>query len=343
MRVPRPSGWTPPVAFAFAGALGLTARSLAQPAPEPPRVDATSIVAAMPEGVESVMIWNLPALRGQAPTLAQVFERNMVKGWQAPPQGDPTVRDRALAAVASAGVAVYADGGSDFKKPADIGVGDSNEQLLFVLEKPTAAVRAALDAACALPNVVKLDEEGVALYRGPYEFREYGVGPQHPVRKTAFVAVRDDVVIVVANSREDAVRMATAPLSGAVAPGDKWKPVAADLATDSGLVIARVYDRRNRRDVTSPIAAGARGADVTAVALRLTAADPAFQMHCVTREAGPAAAFYDDHIMPKEYFGWAVTADDDGFVANITAHADPSAQQVVPLSLLMLFGLNIAI
>jgi len=309
------------------------------------------LIAAMPPGTESVLVYRYPALTAEDSAMKREFEE-MLDGLGTPEDQDERNRlhNVVMRYVAMSNPLVQVEGGSQFTAPDGVGVGNFNGRSIWIVEHPLARLMQRLAARKDIDGELTPFKLGdVQCYETAVDVRisiRPDVAPVTERRLYAFPSTRS---VVVTECRDDVEYILKA--LGAKEPKvpKQWEPFAAALDIESPIIILRRYDPSNDRDYWSP--AGSMNphygrTQVEGFGLVLKSAhDVMFSLRCVAKQRERAAAYYKDHAFRQENFTWSIEERPEGFTAEITGNAARIREANIPITLItfVLFGPNVFI
>jgi hypothetical protein len=195
------------------------------------------ILASMPVGTESVIIWRLDQLSRETSVFRRHFEQEpgLLKG--------NDIRTICHNAVAAATQRVFALGGSEFALPSTTGMtGNYNERAIHVVEKPLDALLERLLGGGTIEGRKEvLEFEGTALFRGR-------IPPESPWARTKgcaneewFVSILGRHILVSAESRADIEYMIGSLRQGRSAIPPHFADIPALHNVESPVLVVRNY------------------------------------------------------------------------------------------------------
>jgi hypothetical protein len=298
------------------------------------------LIAAMPDGAESVIVLRLDELQREAPVLKGIAERPIVglEGDEPADAMDAVLRR----GIQAAGPIVWAHGGSRFTPPPDLGLGDYDGRSIWVTERPLDDVIRALATGEGIGGPIERHEAGdVTVYEGRRTIEFYGGESKI---EPMFVAFADSRTPMVAETREDIVQMLERWRGGHREVPARWRSPAQRLEIESPVVVLRRYDPESEGDQFSPVnrlIPPEERIEIEAVGVVL--ADPAksrYRLEVITRQPQRAEEFYR-HWLSEREFAWTVEATEEGFAATLEGAAEQEEDVAAALySLLIVFGWN---
>ena len=305
-----------------------------------------ALIAAMPDGTESVLVCRFDKLAARRPRLKdtanRIFDELSALRDKAPDSFHQSIHR----AVAQAGLLVQATGGSDFGGPPGVGVGWYVDRSIYVVAKPLADLQRQLERGGVFPyGSKKRTAEGITVYEGRVSSRHLQDPDGEPRQVPWFITLLDERTLVKTQSMDDLLHMIQSLRDSRESIPAQWRDLASRVDFDSAIVILRRYDPSNKDDPWSPFSpriskefrANIDGYAVTVpntLTLKL-------KMYCRTEEPEKASRFLSkftggiDHVER-----WDIDKLEEGFLAQIPF--DYEEQVYLFLSSYVLFGLYIA-
>lgn len=323
-------------------ALAVTAAGCAS-GPQPPApLSNPALIAAMPDGAESVMVLRLDELHA-APDLKESAERMVA--WLDGDEPADTMDTLLRRGIQAAGPVAWVHAGSRFTAPPDLGVGDYDARSIWVTRRPLNDVIRALDTGEGVAGpLARHEANGVTIYEGQRTIEFYGGESK---TESMFVAFADARTPMVAETRDDIEQMLARWRAGDRQIPARWRSGAQRLEVESPIVILRRYDPASEEDQFSPVnrrIPPEERIEIEAFGIVLT--DPAkrrYRLEVISSQPQRAEEFFR-HWLSDESFAWTVEAADAGFAATLEGAAGQEEDVAMELySLLMVFGWNLYI
>ena len=308
------------------------------------------LIAAMPPGAESVLLFRLDRLTEPNSVLrdwTRQYVDNLGQTLDPNAQNEPlNVIERGLSA---AKPLVHAEGGSDFMAEG-IGVGNYNGREIWVTEKPLTALVTRLTAKQDVQGELTPFKLGtVSAFECPCLASSAEGDPNaKPLLERRFVAFPDERTFVLAESREELEAMLHGLVADRPKLPDRWARLGAQLGLESPIVLIRWYDPNNTRDYFSPVnpkhPRTSQSVDIDGVALVCPSVNRfALRMTCISRQPEQALAFFQEFAFKPAMYNWDTKMAARGFYADITITDEKHAREYLPLLLYVLFGPNVII
>jgi hypothetical protein len=328
--------------FAVSAFWGGAAASFAQP-------DAPSnrqLIAAMPPGVESVLIKRYPALTA-ADSALKVENLHVWDGLGNRSAEPEAAFNDIVQQLADFKPVVYAEGGSDFTRVADpegpSGLGNYNSRSIWYVQQPLGPLRRRLDGK-ALPTQPATASNPHAPRVYETEVKQYVPkdGRAAPVQEKRFIAFPSDYCVVVVEQKGELDDILKALASRSAELPERWRSVAGKLEIESPVVLLRRYNRTNTLDYYSPFNPEFLPVDIESFGLILPSEKRVnFRVRCLSRSVMEAEQYYKRGFLREEEYRWRVTMREGGFDAELVA-VNGNTQTVMML-LYVLFGANMFI
>lgn len=201
--------------------------------------DAVRITACMPNAVESVMITYTGRLTAEGSPHQEFRSGSQTKDAEYKQQPAPADALRlAVAWAADAGIVVDAWGGSDFKKPYDLGVGDFNQRRILVTERPLDGFAKRLDecASEGLAGIARIETDGYAAFRGQTD--RSGAGD----RETVCIGILDSNTMAITESPGELAEIASNWRKQGLDLPARFALAREDLSRQPVIIVVRAFD-----------------------------------------------------------------------------------------------------
>ena len=333
---------------------GVLPRVLAQEPPGPWPSNAV-LLAAMPPGTTSVLIIRQELLLADDSALKPELEfNNRHRSRPFPEEGPPTLSDLVTRHYFAGKPVAEAYGGSAFKWPDGVGVGDYVMRSILISARSFAPLQDKLDAGEVLPSAVDTFElEGVTVYSSRYEGR-----PEAPRRKTILACFPTPHIAVLTETREELQHMVSVLQNPPPQPPARWQAILCELPMEAPVLLLRSLDRGSRRPLSDQEIAARVACPPSHLARSLALALPSaahveWCMDCRSRTPERSIRQYRESFpeqrrryasqLMKEVYAWSTDMRDDGFTATIRLADDEDPPDGVLINLWLLFGLQFAI
>lgn len=309
------------------------------------------LIAAMPEGVESVIVMRHSLLHSD-----ESLFKNQFGGCGYGKEGELT--RLASQAVDTAIPIVCAMGGSGFQVPPDTGMtGDFNRRSIWIVRKTIEPFRRQLEGenekyASFIIDGVKVFKTSVLVYQERFS----------PTRKPFLVAFPDDHIVVSAESEKDIEEMISALKAKETKLSDRWRGVAKGIDVESPVVLLRVFpeDRVNARRIkwnqdykpmipqtavscVAPHGFPAEKTKIKSFGWALpNVKQLAYEVAVSTEAPKVAIDWYKKDCFPRSVFSWDVKVTPHGFKGHLRFREGAESQHV-GLVFILLFGAFVAI
>lgn len=228
-----------------------------------PSPTARQVLAAMPAGCESVMVRHIDQLLAPQSKQKPIVERDLSEATRLV-EMDNCADNQLRAIVASRRPVLLAFGGSNFKRPRDIGVGPFNMREIAICADPLAEDPYAM--ALALPGVTQHSQSPVRILVTKIATQRFGGLPDSQV----YFAFYGTKTMIRAQSPEDVTAIhAALGRSDAQIPA-RWRSVADDATLSRPFFMLRAFDPTRASDnwqLATPLARDAEHKHVLCVSL----------------------------------------------------------------------------
>lgn len=329
-------------------ALWLAGAAVAASAKAPSNVH---LIAAMPSGVESVLVFRYAELTSDTSALKDDVYRTIDNLGKAHSEDERNqLLNIVLRYVAMSNPIVHAQGGSAFTRvtgdPRGLGLGNYHGRSIWYVERSLEPLRRRLDESRDIVGPVqafKLD--GVPIYQTEVTQHALKDDAVTPIQEQRFIAFPSDRCVVIVEDRGELEHILKVLRSDGRELPAGWRKVAGDLDVESPIILLRCYDPTNELDYYSPVnprKSGFDHVDIESVALALPSVERlTFRMHCVSKEPQKAVTYYGHQALRREVFDWKVTWREGGFAADLTVIDEQRGRSYPTLVLYLLFGANL--
>lgn len=311
------------------------------------------IIAAMPSGVESVIIERVVDLKDPKSVFAKLYEPRHLLDEE---YGKETLGNRfddlrpvVERALVRAGLRLKGTGGSDFRPAVHTDIGDATLRIIAVTEGPLSALRQTLKDGKINGPLETLTIDSITVYHArSMHLDRRGAG------QPMYTAIPDDHTVIMAPTEEEMRHMLTCLRSKpsdpkAVAPGtqapavpERWRSGAEGLNLEAPLVVLRSYRPDDTGDATAPrfSSATTKHGEVRAIGVSLDRVDePAAKVRCIAPDPDAARAAYQGIF--ANTLRWDIKSKDGSFEGTIRLQRDEP--DTFLMHVYALWGMNIFI
>ena len=312
---------------------------------EPPSNE--QLISIMSENTESVLVIRHDRIEDASEGLkefSQIWKSLAQEDWSG--EEDPSLHTVVMHAAAASSPRVEIWGGSRFRRPVDLGLGDYEGRYLWIVADSLTPLRERITADVDIEGDIEvIEHEGLEIFVGESRIVEYGNIDRI---ESTFVSMPDDNTLLMTESIEEIKHMLAAIKADDPSMPEQWAEVAQRTDLEVPILVLRSYDPTDKASPYSPLNPhwGDKRVEIKSYSWAVQKSkDLTVRLVCDTPNPTKALAFLREAVVvPRLADAWRPAGGKVGLVGDFTISIDDEEDlSYFTIYVMVAFGFVIAI